>query len=491
MKLNPFAGLEKPRDVFAWGLYDLANQSFTLIIITLLFSVYVQQVVTPRPMLTEAQAEAIREVQAGDAVPSDELALVIEEQARADRTGARNWSLLHGGSLLIVVVVSPILGALGDARGWRKQLLMGTGVVCAVLTCALGFVGPGMILLAAAIYIPANVSYQVGENFLGSFLPDVSTPRTMGRVSATGWTMGYVGALVLLVITLGAMLAFDWRDPIAWTPFFVFSGVWFLVGIIPAQVVLKNDEPVPGAGKRGIIPESFGRLAETVRHAGEYREVVRFLLAFLVYGFGVQVIVGFASIIAGDFGFRDTELVLFVGQLTIVAGLTAALTAKFQDRLGAKNTVLAFLVVWLVSSGCLVALKVIWPQGGPQWPVWLVGNGLGIGLGGIGTASRTMLARFTPHHRRAEFFGLWGMTYKLAAAIGVLSFGIVADQLGKLASLVLLASFFAVGLVLMLRVNEVAGMCAARRVERREPGFVRGDRRRAGPGIAEDPTADG
>jgi UMF1 family MFS transporter len=114
----------------------------------------------------------------------------------------------------------------------------------------------------------------------------------------------------------------------------------------------------------------------------------------------------------------------------------------------------------------LVVIKLVWPGGGPQWPLWVVGNGLGVGLGGIGTASRTLLARFTPKDRRAEFFGLWGMTYKLAAAVGVLSFGAVARVFGELASLVLLAAFFGVGLVLMLRVNEVSGLRAAMRADR-------------------------
>jgi len=459
--------------VFAWGLYDLANQSFTLLIITLLFSLYVQQVVTPRPELTPAQAEAIALIEAGDAVPSAEIQPVIAALDAADQQGKWNWSLMHGASLLIVVVASPIVGALGDARGCRKQLLMGTGVACALLTCGLGLVGPGMVLLAALIYIPANVCYQVGENFLASFLPDVSTPQTLGRVSATGWTMGYIGALLLLLFSLAFMLVLGWKEPANWRPFFIFAGLWFLLGIIPTQLVLKNDDPLPEARDQSLVAQSFGRLIETAKQAGTYKEVVKFLTAFLVYGFGVQVIVGFASIIAGGFGFADTDLVIFVAQITVMAGIAAALTARFQDRYGAKATVLFYLVIWLASSLALVATKAIWPNGGPQWPLWVIGNGLGIGLGGIGTASRSLLAKFAPHHRRAEFFGLWGMTYKLAAALGVLSFGTVARIFGELASLGLLASFFVFGIILMLRVNEVAGMCAARRFERREGGSPR------------------
>jgi UMF1 family MFS transporter len=434
-KLNPFRNLPNPREVWAWGMYDLANQSFTLLIITLLFSRYMEAVVVPPGP-------------AGDTGP-----------------GKFTWALIHGGSLLLVVIVSPLAGAIGDIRGWRKQILIATGVLCACLTAALGYIGPGMILLAALLYVPANLCYQIGENFLASFLPEVSTSRNIGRVSAIGWTMGYVGALVLLIIVVLGMLRLGREDTETWPPFFIFAGAWFLIFMIPATIVLRNDQPVARDGG-GLLRQSFGRLAETVGQVRRYRQLAMFLLAFFIYGFGVQVVIGFASIIAASYGFEKAQLVGFVAQITVTAGVAAGLTMLFQDRIGARFTVMIYLVVWLVSCAGLIAIKLIWPAQGPQWPLWVVGNGLGFGLGGIGTASRSMVGRFTPKHKRAEFFGLWGFVYKLAGGLGVLSFGAVAGLFGEVASLVLLWSFFLVGLLLMLPVNEVAGVCAARRVER-------------------------
>ncbi len=436
--LNPFRNLDRPKEVWAWSMYDLANQSFTLLIITLLFSLYVQGVVTIQPAET-ATAEVIE---------------------AAKRQGTFNWSLIHGGSLLLVVALSPVLGAIADGRGWRKQFLITTGILCSLLTCALGFVGPGMIVLAAALYIPANLCYQLGENFVASFLPLISTPRNIGRISAIGWTAGYVGALILLILTMIAMLAFGLEEPRTWRPLFVFAGVWFALGIIPAMRYLQDD-PAEGSELSG-----FQRLRQTLDHASQYRQLVRFLLAFLVYSFGVQVIVGFAAIIAADFGFEQVDLIIFVAQITVVAGLAAAFTSSFQDRIGARPTIFLYLAIWIVSASGLISVKLIWAESGPQWPLWLIGNGLGFALGGIGTASRSLVGRFTPRHRSAEFFGLWGMTYKLSGAVGVLTFGAVAQAFGQLASLILLLCFFVGGLLLLLRVNETAGLRAARRAER-------------------------
>ena len=181
----------------------------------------------------------------------------------------------------------------------------------------------------------------------------------------------------------------------------------------------------------------------------------------------MQTFIAFAAIIAADFNFTDVLLVVFTAQLTVTAGIAAVATSTFQDRIGAKATVILYLIVWVISCLAMVAMSIIWPHGGPQWPVWLVGNGLGFGLGGIGTASRSMVGKLTPSHRTAEFFGLWGMVYKLAGAIGVMGFGIVAGFAGETASLLLLAGFFAGGLVLVLRVGETRGVRQARKAERR------------------------
>jgi UMF1 family MFS transporter len=429
VNLNPFRGLDNPKTVCAWGLYDLANQSFTLLINTLLFSIYFKKV-------------------------------VVGDDARGDAL----WSATFAGSMLLVVLASPLLGAIGDCRGWRKRFLVWTGIGCCLLTMAFGLIGPGAVVFAMLLYIPANFLYQIGENFLASFLPSVSTPRTIGRVSATGWAMGYVGALLLLVFTALGMLVFKLGDPADWRPFFVFAGIWFVLNMIPAALTLREPKPDRTHGVRTLAGEAFLRMKDTVGSARHFSQLVRFLAAFFVYGMGVQVIIAFASIIANDFGFGSTKLVIYVLQLTVTAGAAAIATARFQDRIGAKPTVLIYLGIWSLSALGLLVMSLI--PGCPEWPFWVVGNGIGFGIGGIGTASRSIVGRFAPPSKTGEFFGLWGMVYKLAAVVGVLSFGQVKAWIGMSWSLALLLGFFAVGFVLMLGVDEMAGYRAARRAER-------------------------
>ncbi|MCB9839187.1 MAG: MFS transporter [Phycisphaeraceae bacterium] len=437
-RLKPFRALPNPREVFAWGMYDLANQSFTLLILTLLLPIYVKSVAVSDPA-----------------------------------SGDRVWSTVYAASMLLVVCSSPFVGAFADARGAKKRLLIGTGIACVLLTASFALIGPGGWVLAAALFIPANYCYQIGENMLASFLPEVASQRNLGRVSAIGWTMGYVGALLLLVLVVGGMLALSMGPPERWRPFFVFAAVWFGLGMIAPARVLIERRPAGTPPSIALCTRlALDRLRTTVRDAAGHRQLLRFLLAFFVYALGVQTIIAFAGIIAHDFGFDQTRLALFVLQLTVTAGIGAVLTGMHQDRLGPRRTLVIFLCVWIAT--CLTMVGLALPKDPPQWLFWIAGNGVGLGLGGVGTASRAMVGTFTPSHKTAEFFGLWGMTYKGAGVVGVLSFGQVKASLGSTASLLLLTGFFVVGLALLLRVNVNAGRRSALRAQRAHASYTPG-----------------
>ncbi len=425
---RPFRSLENPRTVWAWSMYDLANQSFTLLIITLLFPIY------------------FKEIAVGDAQRGDSL-----------------WSIGASTALFIVVILSPIVGSFADRRSLRKAILVGTGVCCVVLTALLSVIQPGSGWIGLLLFIPANIMYQLGENMLASFLPGISTPRTIGKISAIGWAMGYVGGLLLLIIVAIGASVFGYKDPEQWRIFFVVAAIWFALGMIPPILFLK--EPITQTTPEHSKPLAQ-RIAASIGHLKNHRQLVRFLGAFFVYGFGVQTMIMFAAIIASDFEIQREQLIFFTLQLTVTAGLTAIVVAKYQDRIGIRFTILAFLSVWIASCSALLAVEIAIPNDPPQWIFWIVGNGIGIGLGGIGTASRSIVGFFAPKHRTAEFFGLWGMSYKLAGAIGVLGFGQVKAWIGDAPALGLLTGFFGVGLILFLRVNLNAGRREAMRADR-------------------------
>ena len=430
-KLNPFRGLDHPVRVWAWGMFDLANQSFTLLINTLLFAIFFKEV-------------------------------VVNDEAKGDFL----WSLMVAISLFAVVLLGPVLGVLADYKAWKKQFLVGFGIACVALTCGLALVPSGAgtgwaLAIAMLIYIPANICYNIGENFLASFLPEVANRKNMGRVSATGWTMGYVGALLLLILT-ALLMKFaipDGSDN--WRPLFVFAGLWFAVMALPTVLLLKEQaRPQTLPEGETVVTMTVRRLRSTVTHALAYRDLTVFLSAFFIYGFGVQAIIFFAAVIAkDDFGFENAQLVIFMLVSTLCAGCGAIGTAFFQDKLGHKKTVWTWLGVWTVVAVSLALLayaRSVNPEF-PVWPLWISTGLLGAALGGIGASTRATVGYFTPAHRTGEFFNLWGLTYKLAGAIGVLIFGIVRSTLGSVPSLIALGLFFVTGAVILIFVNETRG----------------------------------
>jgi UMF1 family MFS transporter len=443
-----FSRIANRREVWSWGMYDLANQSFALMINTLLFGIFLK-------------ATVLDGARAGDFV----------------------WSLMGAVSLGAVVLAGPPLGAVADARALKKRFLVVTGAACAVLTCGLALVPtasavgvPWALAVAVILYVPANIAFNVGENFLAAFLPEVSTRQNMGLVSALGWTMGFLGALALLGILAWVSWQFGIRDPAGFRSLFLLAGGWFGVMMLPTVLFLK-EKAVPRAVPAGtsVAKEALARLGRTIRETGRFRDLAALLGAFLVYGMGMQVIVFFAGVIAqDDFGFTPAKLVSFTAVVTVTGAAGAILTGAVQDRFGHKPTLLVYLAVWTATAAGLAWL--VWireavPEAEraalPSWPIWAVGNGIGFGLGGMGTATRATVGVLTPAQRTAEFFNLWGCTNKMAGVIGLPLFGAVRSAWGSVPSFVALTGFFVLGAILVavgLRVPR--GIAAAQAAER-------------------------
>jgi UMF1 family MFS transporter len=431
MPLYPLRGLPNQGQLWSWISFDVANQSFTLIVNTLLFSVFFQQV-------------------------------VVHDPSRDDFL----WSLTYATSMLLVVLASPIAGAIADERAWKKPALLLTGFLCAAFTSALALIGPGRFWLAVALYIPANFLFSIGENFLASFLPELAPREHLGRVSGFSWACAYFAALVLLALTAGGMLAFGWKTPDTWRPLFVFAGLWFFAFAIPTLLFLRERPAPAGRPRTPLLRAGFRRLADSLGHIRRFRDVATLLLASLFYGTGMSVIIMFSAILAKEFGFGDIQLVLFIAVITVSGVLGTLLPTLCQDRLGHKRTTVLLLALWIVTTAALALYA--WmrsrsavPAAFPTWPLWLIGNLVGFGLGSLGSANRAFVGYLTPASRSAEFFGLWGLVFKLAAVFTI-PFGFAKDAWGTPAALLVLLAFLVVGGVLTLFVDEQRGLATAR-----------------------------
>jgi UMF1 family MFS transporter len=433
-RLYPLNEFPKQRQLWAWISFDVANQSFALLINTLLFPIFLSQIII-----------------------------------RNDAIDDRIWALIYGTSMLLTALLSPITGAVADARAWKKRFLIGSGLLCGAFTCGLTFIQSGQIWLAALLYIPANFAFSLGENFLASFLPGLARQDQIGRVSGFSWAVAYASALLLLIITAVAMVGFSLEAVDRWRPFFIFSGLWFVAFIIPTLLWLHEppSSKFSEQPSRSAFIAGFLRLAESIRNVRHQKDMTILLAASLFYGTGMSVVFFFASKLAEEFGFSQVDLVLFVAVLTVSGIVGTILPTFWQDKIGHRRSVLILLLIWLGTvlgfawyahlhelHVALAADTVF-----PVWPLWLIGNLLGFGLGSLGSANRAFVGYLTSPGREAETFGIWGLVWKLSA-IMTFPFAWVKDTLGTAHALLVLAAFLAVGLLLTLFIDENRGVAA-------------------------------
>ena len=433
-RFYPLQGLPGQRQIWSWISFDVANQSFTLIVNTMLFSIFFE-------------------------------AVVVQDDAKDDRL----WALAYGGSMVLAALLSPLAGAAADERAWKKSGLVVTGLACGVFTCGLGLIQPGQIWLAMLLYIPANFAFAIGENFLASFLPSLARRDEVGRVSGFSWGMAYLAALLLIGITAGGMALFSMKSPEQWRPFFLMAGLWFIAFTLPTIFWLREPavERTVHSG-RSWLTAGFVRLGETCRHLRGYRDLAILMGASFFFATGMSVVVSFASKLAAEYGFKDVQMVIFMAVMTVSGIIGTLVPMKFQDRLGHRVTSAVLLGVWVFAAAGFAGYAYLHEAHAlkgdgsayPTWPLWVVGNLLGFGLGSLGSANRAFVGYLAPPEKTAEVFGIWGLMIKLAAVM-TFPFAWVKDTTGSPQALLLLAGFIGVGLVLTLFVDEKRGRAAA------------------------------
>ena len=429
-QLYPLADLLGQHQLWSWISFDVANQSFTLIINTLLFPIFFSEV-------------------------------VVQDPSKDDRI----WALTYGSSMLLCALLSPIAGAMAAERAWQKRLLLGSGLGCALLTCGFSWIQPGQIALAILLYIPANFLFAIGENFLATFLPSLTSEQKVGRVSGFSWACAYAAALLLLVITAGLMTLLNRMHPEQWRPFFAFAGIWFLVFTVPTALWLHEPSvDASPSSNSWLLRSGFVRLMETLQEVSRYRDLAILFLASLFYATGMSVVIFFASKLAVEYGFSQVGLVLFVAVITVSGIIGTLVTTLYQDRVGHRRSSLWLLGLWVLATSIFAVYahgyEVHRVNGAttpyPTWPLWGIGNLLGFGLGSLGSANRAFVAYLTPRGKAAEAFGLWGMVFKLAAVM-TYPFAWIKDVRGTPAALIFLTLLLVVGWGLTLLISETRG----------------------------------
>ncbi len=412
--------------VFSWCSYDWANSAFTTLVVTFIYSTYFSGAFAANP----------------------------------DR-GTVLWSRGIVISAILIALLSPVLGAVADKSGRRRRYLVISTLVCSAFTVLLAFMEPGTdgaAFRALTVFIIANVAFEVAMVFYNAFLPAVASRDMIGRVSGWGWALGYIGGLVAMAIALYGFVQPE-------TPWFgipadgdfryratnLLVAAWFLLFSIPMFLFVRDAQP---KGKVDI-GGAFRELGRTFRNLGEYGEVGKFLLARLIYNDGLVTLISFAGIFAaGTFGMSLGEVTFLGMALNVAAGLGAFVFGFVDDRLGGKKTVLISLVALCIAV--LVGVSASSKTG-----LWAAGIIIGVFLGPIQSASRSLMGRFTPARHQSEFFGFYAFSGKATAFLGPLVLGLATGWFGQRVGVATVIGFFILGGAILASVNEERGIAVA------------------------------
>lgn len=442
MKILERLGLHRP-ELRAWAMYDWANSAFVLVVITAVFPIYYETVVTG--------------------------------SVGIDGPTATKWlSYTTTASLALVALASPILGAVADFLAIRKRLLgvfVGLG---SAATIGLVAVEAGDWPLALLLFGIGNLSIFLSFVFYDSLLPHLArSDDELDRVSTGGYAIGYLGSGLLLVALLALIQSpqtFGFGDDAGTLPTrlgFLAVGLWWAAFSLPLFLrvpepprEIEADETQASTGIGDAVGVAFTRLRETLGELrGDYRQAFRMLIAFMIYNEGIGTIIRMGAIYAATKEFPSTSIIVVILLIQFVGIPFAFLFGWLGPKIGTKNAI-------LVGLGVYVLISIVGYLMDTLTQFYLMGALIAMVQGGTQGLSRSLFGSMVPKHKASEFFGFFSIFAKVAGIFGPLVFGLVIEATGSVQQAVLsVIVFFFVGAALLTRVDVEEGQRRAREAD--------------------------
>ncbi len=418
--------LNVPRVVRAWCLYDWANSVYSLVIISAIFPVYYKAV-------------AVSET-TGDIVLF--MGFSIQNSVL--------YSYALSFSFLLVAAILPLISGVADYTG-KKKLFMKVFVFIGGSGCMGLYFFDGLNTLEWGIFcsIIASVGYSGSLVFYDAFLPEIVTEDLYDRTSARGYSMGYYGSVLLLVVCLGLILNYSsvgFESEGDATRFsFLLVGVWW-IGF--SAVSFRGLPENPYGRKPGgrIWANGYNEISKVWRSLNGSPDLKRFLAAFFFYNMGVQTIMYLATLFGTDvLHLESGKLIGTILLIQLVAAVGAWLFARISGTYGNKHALLTLILIWL--GICLGAYFTH-----TEFQFYALAVVVGMVMGGIQSLSRATYSKLIPQNsiEHASYFSFYDVTYNLSIVMGTFSFGFIHQITTDMRnSALVLASYFVIGFIIL------------------------------------------
>jgi UMF1 family MFS transporter len=415
----------KKQSWFGWCMYDWANSAFATVVLSAVLPVYF-------------------------------VALVPEEGALISFLGFSRtiqatalWGYAVSLSMLIVAITSPYLGSMADRSGMHRRFLFAYCFIGVVATSLLFFATSGRYLLAASLFIAANIGFAGGNVFYNAFLPKLAANHELDRLSSRGFAYGYIGGGIALLLVFAMIQGYSYLGladkGAASRAGFLLTGLWWFLFAVPTYLYVRipASSIMPDNLHRGL--RGYFRIFAEIK---KYPSLLLFLIAFLFYNDGIQTIIVVAAIFAREELelSQGTILACFL-MIQFVAMPGTLLFGRLAEISGAKRSIYVALFLFI-----LVTIYAYFME--HAWEFWLLGFVIAIILGGSQAVSRSFFSSLIPEGKHAEFFGFYAISAKFASVFGPLLFAIIIDITGSARlSILALTIFFVTGMALLSQVK--------------------------------------
>jgi MFS transporter, UMF1 family len=414
----------------AWAFYDWANSVYTLVIASSIFPLF--------------YASLFSKTNSNIAVFGTSM------------SNTALISFITAFAFLIVAIISPILSGIADYIGNKKKFLQLFCYIGGFSCMGLYFFSIENIYLSLFFYFFGLIGYWGSLVFYNSYLPDVAFTDQQDGLSAKGYSMGYIGSVLLLVICLVLVIGKEGAEAIhAMRLSFVLTGIWWIIFAQYTFYFLPNGNKKSEKVTSAVFFNGFKELVKVKNQLFENLTLKRYLIAFFVYSMAVQTVM----LVATYFGEKEISwetdsqktmgLIISILVIQLVAVLGAFLTSKASHKFGNIPTLIVVNAIWVVI--CICAYFVTLPI-----HFYVTAAFVGLVMGGIQALSRSTYSKFLPEtDDTASFFSFYDVTEKIGIVIGMSIYGIIDEVTGSMRNAILfLGFFFVIGLVLLFRLHK-------------------------------------
>ncbi|MDC6386948.1 MFS transporter [Flagellimonas taeanensis] len=423
----------------AWAFYDWANSVYSLVISSAVFPLFYGLLFRTAGI--------------------EKVTIFGGEIARAPLI-----SYVTSLAFVFIAIITPLISGIADYLGNKRMFLKFFCYIGALSCIGLYWFSLENIFFGLVCYFFGLVGFWVSFAINNSYLPDIAYPEQQDRISAKGFSLGYIGSVILLVFNLvmvmkpGLFGITDGGGEIAEIKAMKYSfisvGIWWIVFSQYTFAHLPKGYKREGE-RQHIILNGFRELKSVWHQLGENTRLKRYLGAFFVYSMGVQTIMliatyfGEEEISWGTDNERTTGLIISILVIQLVAILGATVTAWASKAYGNIKTLMVINMVWVLL--CVYAYFLQTPM-----DFYIAAGLVGIVMGGIQALSRSTYSKFLPETTdTTSFFSFYDVAEKIGIIIGTFLYGIVAQLTGSMRnSTIFLGLFFVVGILLLMRVNK-------------------------------------